>query len=324
MSQRVPKPTREASNDNPAPAPDRQDRSRRRVARRPPKRPRPAPEIRPLPLAPGGADYLRASVYFDLDEDRLGGPERSLLERAAFAVNGRDAELIRVTGHADPSGSEVHNGKLSDRRAESVVGALNSRLRPSHRDAMYSIGLGESEPADGPERCRRVDITATAEPGPVLPADPPQHLRRLGKPVEVSPEEQRSILARWQVVQRALTPERRVAMMLAGVNIKQLEHDIAHGVSLLNIDDRLHRHAGDQLRWNKANGVGTECDDLTAIGPAAPAHIRHAAAFLEFRIEVLSQGWEAGLTTEGGVPEQLAMLRTSLTEFREDDCEPGS
>ena len=136
MTKRIPKPTHHQLNNNPAAAPQPRARSKRRTDTRPPARTRPAPEIRHMPLAPGGADYLRASVYFHLDDDRLGAAERTLLQQAASAANGRDADLIRVTGHADPSGSEAHNDGLTDRRAEGVVAALDPRLRLSHRDVM--------------------------------------------------------------------------------------------------------------------------------------------------------------------------------------------
>lgn len=129
-----------------------------------------APQPRPTPAAikaPRGAAPLKTRfvVYFDLDAATVAPGAESEITRAAEAARRSGAAMVRVTGHADRSGSDGHNMKLSRTRAREVVRALRRLGLPEIGVATQAYG--EEKPAvptgDGrPEpRNRRVEIELT-------------------------------------------------------------------------------------------------------------------------------------------------------------------
>ena len=112
MPERLPKPTPDQATDLPAAAPAQPERSRPVADRRPPAGARPAPEIRHLPLAPGGSDDLRASVYFDLDDDRQGAASGA--RRAAGSTRPvRTLRALARTGWMRPLAWAGYDGQAA-------------------------------------------------------------------------------------------------------------------------------------------------------------------------------------------------------------------
>lgn len=137
---------------------------RKRLASAPPpvpQRPRATPTSLKSPMQPAPL-ATRFVIYFDLDTARLVPGTESEITRAAAAARRSGAAMVRVTGHADRSGSESHNMKLSRARAEEVVRALRRLGLPEIGVATQAYG--EEKPLvqtrDGkPEaRNRRVEI----------------------------------------------------------------------------------------------------------------------------------------------------------------------
>lgn len=125
----------------------------------PPPPPPPQPQAAPAPQVTVPRSYL---VFFDWDSAAL-TPEALAIVRTAAANAKRTAVTrIRLTGHADRSGPDSYNMKLSLRRARAVLAELE-RLGIDPRDVTV-IGRGEREPlvitADGlrEPRNRRVEI----------------------------------------------------------------------------------------------------------------------------------------------------------------------
>lgn len=112
--------------------------------------------MNPAPLA------TRYVIYFDLDTASLVPGSESEITRAAAAARRSGAAMVRVTGHADRSGSERHNMSLSRARAQEVVQALRRLGLPEIGVATQAYG--EEKPVvptkDGKTeaRNRRVEI----------------------------------------------------------------------------------------------------------------------------------------------------------------------
>lgn len=89
-----------------------------------------------------------------------------LLDHVVEAMNTFPDRSVRVEGHTDSVGATDFNQRLSERRAEAVLGYLQERLPATV--AMQSLGLGEDHPiannetAQGRERNRRIDIVLKA------------------------------------------------------------------------------------------------------------------------------------------------------------------
>lgn len=129
--------------------------------------PAPAVEAKPMPVAEAAPpappmvpnNYI---VFFDFAKSSL-TPEadRIVAAAAANAAQAR-ATTLEVTGHADRSGSDRFNMRLSQRRADVVRQALIAKGVPA--DAIAVLAKGESQPlvptADGVREAqnRRVQI----------------------------------------------------------------------------------------------------------------------------------------------------------------------
>jgi len=56
-------------------------------------------------------------------------------------------ELVLVTGHTDPIGSQAYNQKLSERRADAVRNYLVSK--GVAKDKIETLGMGKTQPIPG-------------------------------------------------------------------------------------------------------------------------------------------------------------------------------
>ncbi len=146
----------------------------------PPPPPAPAPPApAPLPPCPPAAvtpgPFL---VFFDWDKSLITAEAAAILDRAAeqYAETGQTS--VQLAGHADKSGKDDYNVRLSQRRADAVKAYLATKGVPD--TAMATEAFGESRPlvdtADGvrePQN-RRVEITFSGAPAPVTGPCTPQ------------------------------------------------------------------------------------------------------------------------------------------------------
>ena len=123
--------------------------------------PAPAPAVQaPPPPPPPARNYI---VFFDFDKADLKADSATIVRQAAQAFpRSQGVTRIEATGHADRSGSDAYNLKLSQRRAEAVRAELIAQGVPANQIAIFA--KGEKEPlvqtADGvrePQN-RRVEI----------------------------------------------------------------------------------------------------------------------------------------------------------------------
>ncbi len=110
---------------------------------------------------------IQNEILFDVDSAQLRPRAQSTLEEVARVFREYPDTNLRVEGHADSTGSNSYNQRLSDRRAESVSSYLiRQGVTGSRIDA---IGYGETEPrasnatADGRQLNRRVEIRIKAQ-----------------------------------------------------------------------------------------------------------------------------------------------------------------
>ncbi|WP_439532136.1 OmpA family protein [Polymorphobacter sp.] len=133
----------------------------------------PAPPPAPLPPCPPAAvtpgPFL---VFFDWDKSLVTAEAAAILDRAAeqYAATGQTS--IALAGHADKSGADDYNVRLSQRRADAVKAYMVGKGVPE--SVIATEAFGESRPlvetADGvrePQN-RRVEITFSGAP---VPAD---------------------------------------------------------------------------------------------------------------------------------------------------------
>ena len=84
-------------------------------------------------------------IYFETDKDIIMPVSFPLLDAIAATIKGHpEIALIEVQGHADERGDDEHNLDLTDRRAHSVVRALEDRGVELGR--LRARGYGETKP----------------------------------------------------------------------------------------------------------------------------------------------------------------------------------
>ncbi|MCM2314923.1 MAG: OmpA family protein [Thermoanaerobaculia bacterium] len=110
---------------------------------------------------------IKNEILFDVDSATLRPRAKTTLEEIAEVFREYPDTNLRVEGHADSTGSDAHNQRLSDRRAESVSNYLVMQGVSGAR--IDAIGFGESEPrasnatAEGRQLNRRVEIRIKAQ-----------------------------------------------------------------------------------------------------------------------------------------------------------------
>jgi len=121
-----------------------------------------APAPAPMAAAPAPAPARTYLVFFDWDRADLTDRARGTIREAAGTSSGQQVTRIEVSGHADRSGAEPYNMRLSRRRADNVAAEL---VRNGvQRNQIFVQAFGETRPlvptADGvrePQN-RRVEI----------------------------------------------------------------------------------------------------------------------------------------------------------------------
>ncbi len=131
-----------------------------------PAAPAPTPAAAPAPTpapAPAAAPIQRNFlVFFDWDKADITAEAQRVIQQAAATAKAGNVARITATGHADRSGVDRYNQKLSERRAAAVKAELVKLGIPANQ--IVTIGKGETQPlvptADGvrePQN-RRVEI----------------------------------------------------------------------------------------------------------------------------------------------------------------------
>ncbi|MCK6623153.1 MAG: OmpA family protein [Calditrichaceae bacterium] len=107
-----------------------------------------------------------SGILFDVNKSDLRTEAKANLESLAKTLNKYQDTNILIEGDTDNTGSEEHNLKLSERRAQSVANYLMGLGVPGSR--ISTVGLGESNPIAsndteyGRQQNRRVEVAIFA------------------------------------------------------------------------------------------------------------------------------------------------------------------
>lgn len=111
-------------------------------------------------------EFGRARVYginFDTDSDQLRAESKPTLDKIAAILKAKSDWKVTIEGHTDSTSTPQHNQALSERRAASVKGYLQSAgIGPSR---MNTAGYGDTKPVAsndtemGRAQNRRVELT---------------------------------------------------------------------------------------------------------------------------------------------------------------------
>jgi len=108
-----------------------------------------------------------SDVLFDVDKSTLKPGAREKLARIAGILASHPDLKIEIEGHADSTGSEEYNQRLSERRAQSVRQYFNQQGVTT--PIVGAVGFGETRPvatngtATGRQQNRRVEIIVSGE-----------------------------------------------------------------------------------------------------------------------------------------------------------------
>lgn len=95
---------------------------------------------------PAGEEVL-LNIRFDFDSSALRSDQKPLLVAVCNAMKAADAQLFRIIGHTDSSGSASYNENLSKLRAEEVKRHLEFDCGIPG-DKMEAVGAGARYPQD--------------------------------------------------------------------------------------------------------------------------------------------------------------------------------
>ena len=121
-----------------------------------------APKPKPKPKPVAEKVTFAADVFFDFDKSVIKPDGKSKLDDLSSKMRGINLEVVIAIGHADATGPDAYNQKLSVRRAEAVKAYLVSKGTEANR--VYTEGKGEKQPVasnktkDGRQKNRRVEI----------------------------------------------------------------------------------------------------------------------------------------------------------------------
>src|SRR4051812_2999866 len=131
----------------------------------PVRQPPPPPPRRPPPPPPPACTIqLPVLIYFDFDVDVPSPEAKDVVGKVVQSMNTCGWSGLNITGHADRSGSDAYNQKLSERRAKNVASLVNAAGVTN----VTVDAKGESAPAvptpDGVREPlnRRVEVNATS------------------------------------------------------------------------------------------------------------------------------------------------------------------
>jgi OOP family OmpA-OmpF porin len=117
----------------------------------PPPPPPPPPPPKPAPPPPPQVQKitLASKALFDFDKAVLKPEGKAAIDSEIISKlkDVQKLELVLVTGHTDPIGTQAYNQKLSERRADAVRDYLVSK--GVAKDKIETLGMGKTQPVPG-------------------------------------------------------------------------------------------------------------------------------------------------------------------------------
>ena len=111
--------------------------------------PAPAPKPAPAPAPQVQKITLASKALFDFDKYVVKPEGKAAIDTEIISKLSQvqKLELVLVTGHTDPIGTQQYNQKLSERRADAVRDYLVSKGVP--KDKIETLGMGKTQPIPG-------------------------------------------------------------------------------------------------------------------------------------------------------------------------------
>ena len=105
-------------------------------------------------------------IQFDLDSAKLKEPSKPLLDNLAAAMKSDRLMSIKfkIEGHTDAQGSQEHNLKLSQSRAESVIAYMSDQGIDKERLLGEGKGFSELLLPDKPKAAENRRVRITTQP----------------------------------------------------------------------------------------------------------------------------------------------------------------
>jgi outer membrane protein OmpA-like peptidoglycan-associated protein len=156
----------------------------------------PSTQVKPPEDVPPVRRLIPTKVLFETDSARISDEwQEELSQLATFIHNEKPARVV-VEGHADATGTESHNMRLSERRARAVVDYMVER-HGIERSVFDIKAYGESAPIasnqspEGRQENRRASVTVLVEVTPTVgvPAQTPSAWPPLVEPERLLPED---------------------------------------------------------------------------------------------------------------------------------------
>ena len=119
--------------------------------------------LRNLQPKPKSIDLV---IQFDLDSAKLKEPSKPLLDNLAAAMKSDRLMNIKfkIEGHTDAQGSQEHNLKLSQSRAESVIAYMSDQGIDKERLVGEGKGFSELLLPDKPKAAENRRVRITTQP----------------------------------------------------------------------------------------------------------------------------------------------------------------
>lgn len=105
---------------------------------------------------------MPSDATFDVNSAQVDGAFMPVLTDVAATLNKYPKTLVDIVGHADSTGAEDYNQRLSEQRAQNVASVLTRQ--GVGQDRLYVAGAGETQPRAtnateaGREQNRRVEV----------------------------------------------------------------------------------------------------------------------------------------------------------------------
>ena len=130
----------------------------------PPPPPPPKPTPPPPPPPPSKpAELVFDTIYFDLNKTNVSPVAAKALDRNGMLLKNNPKVKVEIGGHADSTGSNKVNEKVSEKRAQSAKKYIQDKFNIPG-DRMMIKGYGSSKPiadnktSEGRSKNRRVEI----------------------------------------------------------------------------------------------------------------------------------------------------------------------
>ena len=101
-------------------------------------------DLKPAPKAVREEVITTNKIHFAFDKADIKPSSYPVIDEIIRTIQSKNVVAVRVEGHTDSYGTDAYNQKLSERRANAVMGYLTGHGIPAEKAS--AVGMGESRP----------------------------------------------------------------------------------------------------------------------------------------------------------------------------------